>query len=356
MLLLDAAFRFAGITILLLVAVISLRDARHLLQGRLAGAMCICLSGMLINTIPEWYNPPFALEAIGWILHVPNIVLLWLFALSLFEDDFKMQRIHWAALGASFILLPGIQTSIYFENQISTLGFVIVNRILGFSLLAHLFWTAWSGWKDDLIEARRRTRLWFILGLGTTALVILSGESIHYGLTFDNNDPDWFTTARTIIALPMILIGALWFLKLLPETLLFERTSRPAAVSAKVDPKDTATHTRLVAAMETEFLYREQGLGIGDLAAKLSVPEHQLRALINKGLGYRNFAAFLNQYRLTEAKAALADPEQARTPILTIAMDVGYASLATFNRAFKTEEGTTPSAYRAEALENVAQS
>ncbi|MEL7541807.1 MAG: hypothetical protein AAGJ51_12970, partial [Pseudomonadota bacterium] len=109
MLLLDAAFRFSGITILLLVAVISLRDARHLLQGRLAGAMCICLSGMLINTIPEWYNPPFALEAIGWILHVPNIVLLWLFALSLFEDDFKMQRIHWAALGASFILLPGIQ-------------------------------------------------------------------------------------------------------------------------------------------------------------------------------------------------------------------------------------------------------
>ncbi len=356
MILLDAAFRFAGITILLLVAFIALRDARHLLQGRLAAAMCICLSGMLINTLPDWYEAPFAVEAIGWILHVPNIVLLWLFALSLFQDDFKMRRVHWVILGATFVLLPGIQTSIELESQIGIFVFVVANRTLGFALLAHLFWTAWSGWRDDLIEARRRTRLWFILGLGVTALVIVSGEAIHYGLTFDHDDPTWFTTARTILAMPMILVGAFWFLKLLPETLLFERTAPPAVVSAKVDPKDTATHARLVAAMETDFLYREQGLGIGDLAAKLNVPEHQLRALINKGLGYRNFAAFLNQYRLAEAKTALADPEQARTPILTIAMDVGYASLATFNRAFKAEEGTTPSAFRSEALAEAVQS
>lgn len=356
MLLLDAAFRFSGVAILLLVAVIALRDARHLLQGRLAGAMCICLSGMLLSTMPSWYEPPILFRAIAWFLHIPNIVLLWLFALSLFQDDFKMRRMHWATLAATTVFVIGIQSSIYLEYQAMTFASIFANRVLGFSVLAHLFWTAWTGRKDDLIETRRRARLLFILGLGTSALIIMGGETLHYGLTFDNEDPDWFTTARTIVAFPMILIGALWFLKLLPETLLFERTAPHLVPEARVDPKDRATHARLVAAMETEFLYREHGLGIGDLAAKLNVPEHQLRALINKGLGYRNFAAFLNQYRLAEAKGALADPEQARTPILTIAMDVGYASLATFNRAFKTEEGTTPSAYRAEALENAAQS
>ncbi|MFN3214627.1 MAG: helix-turn-helix transcriptional regulator [Henriciella sp.] len=356
MILLDAAFRFAAITILLLVAVIALRDARHLLQGRLAAAMCICLTGMLLNTLPDWYEAPFALWAVAWVLHVPNIILLWLFALSLFQDDFQMRRLHWGALGATFFFLPGIQASIMLENQAGTLIFVAANRLLGFAVLAHLFWTAWSGRKDDLIEARRRTRLWFVLGLGITALVIVTGEALHYGITFDNDDPTWFTTARSILAMPMIVIGALWFLKLMPETLLFERTTPAPIAQAKVDPKDSATHTRLVIAMEEQFLYREQGLGIGDLSAKLGVPEHQLRALINKGLGYRNFASFLNQYRLAEAKAALADPEQARTPILTIAMDVGYASLATFNRAFKSEEGITPSAFRADALEAAVQS
>lgn len=355
MLLLDAAFRFSGITILLLVATIVLRDARHLLQGRLAAAMCICLSGMLLNTMPGWYSAPFAVVAIAWIIHIPNIILLWLFALSLFQDDFEMRRIHWAALVATTVFVLLIQSSIYWNVQPLTYASIAANRILGFSVLAHLFWTAWSGRKDDLIEARRRTRLWFILGLGATAFIIMAGEALHYGLTFDNDDPTWFTTARSIIAFPMIIIGALWFLKLLPETLLFERTAAQPVAQAKVDPKDQATHTRLVAAMEEDKLYREHGLGIGDLAEKLNVPEHQLRALINKGLGYRNFAAFLNQYRLAEAKTALADPEQARTPILTIAMDVGYASLATFNRAFKSEEGTTPSQYRSDALAKAAQ-
>ncbi len=356
MMLLDAAFRFSGVTILLLVAIIALRDARHLLQGRLAAAMCICLSGMLLNTIPDWYGAPFAFVAISWILHIPNIVLLWLFALSLFQDDFEMRRIHWAALIATTLFVIGIQSTGYLGIQPLTIAFIAANRTLGFALLAHLFWTAWSGRKDDLIEARRRTRLWFILGLGASAFIIMSGEAVHYGLTFDNNDPSWFTTARSMVSFPMILIGALWFLKLLPETLLFERTVSQPAAEAKVHPKDTATHTRLVAAMQDDLLYREHGLGIGDLAAKLSVPEHQLRALINKGLGYRNFASFLNQYRLAEAKSALADPEQARTPILTIAMDVGYASLATFNRAFKSEQGQTPSQYRSEALAKATQS
>ncbi len=98
--------------------------------------------------------------------------------------------------------------------------------------------------------------------------------------------------------------------------------------------------------MEEDNLYTEHGLTISKLSAHIAVPEHQLRALINNGLGYRNFAAFLNQYRLTEA----TDPEQARLPVLTIAMDAGYASLATFNRAFKSTEGVTPSDFRRAAL------
>ena len=72
--------------------------------------------------------------------------------------------------------------------------------------------------------------------------------------------------------------------------------------------------------------------------------------MINQRLGYRNFAAFLNRYRIEEAKAALADPGQAEVPILTIAMDAGFQSLAPFNRAFKAETGLTPTAYRRRKL------
>jgi AraC-like DNA-binding protein len=33
-------------------------------------------------------------------------------------------------------------------------------------------------------------------------------------------------------------------------------------------------------------------------------------------------------------------------PILTLALDLGYASLSPFNRAFKAHTGLTPSEYR----------
>jgi AraC-like DNA-binding protein len=71
-----------------------------------------------------------------------------------------------------------------------------------------------------------------------------------------------------------------------------------------------------------------------------------LRRLINQQLGYRNFNVFLNDHRIQEAKAALADPTQAEVPVITIAMDAGFQSLGPFNRAFKATTGVTPSEYR----------
>ena len=64
-----------------------------------------------------------------------------------------------------------------------------------------------------------------------------------------------------------------------------------------------------------------------------------MRRLINQRLGYRNFNVFLNNHRIEEAKAALADPGQAEVPVITIAMDAGFQSLGPFNRAFKATTG-----------------
>jgi AraC-like DNA-binding protein len=98
--------------------------------------------------------------------------------------------------------------------------------------------------------------------------------------------------------------------------------------------------------MADERIYRRENLTIGTLATKLSVPEYRLRRLINQRLGYRNFNTFLNNHRIEEAKAALADPTQAEVPVITIALDAGFQSLGPFNRAFKATTGVTPSEYR----------
>jgi transcriptional regulator GlxA family with amidase domain len=43
----------------------------------------------------------------------------------------------------------------------------------------------------------------------------------------------------------------------------------------------------------------------------------------------------------------------ARIPILTIAMDAGYRSMTTFNKAFKSIEGMTPREYRGQTIDTV---
>lgn len=75
-----------------------------------------------------------------------------------------------------------------------------------------------------------------------------------------------------------------------------------------------------------------------------------MRALINRRLGYRNFSAFLNAHRIAEAKALLADPAKVHLPVLTIAMDLGYGSLAPFNRAFREANAQTPTDFRRAAI------
>ena len=71
---------------------------------------------------------------------------------------------------------------------------------------------------------------------------------------------------------------------------------------------------RLDHLMSVERIYRQEGLTIAVLAARLDLPEHRLRQVINEGLGHRNFNAFLNRYRIDEAKAALSDLSQREVP------------------------------------------
>lgn len=355
MLLVDTALRMSAITMLLLTAVLVLRDARHLLQGKIAVALCISLSGMLINTMPLVMGLPASVHAAAWYLHMPNTVLLWMFGLSLYQDDFKLSRVHWAAFFGIIAALLFMVYSARLGWRTANIAGQIVNRAIGLGTLVHLLWVAISGWSDDLVESRRRTRLWFVIGIAITAILVITGETAHYIVSGGSHDPDWLSTLRTAVIWPMIAFGTFWFVSVKPEGFLFETTVPAEPNLPKINPKDAVTHRKLVECME-DGAFKEAGLTIGALAEKIAVPEHQLRALINRGLGFRNFSAFLNSYRLGYAKEVLSDPEQARLPVLTVAMDAGYNSLAPFNRAFKAAEDVTPTEFRRLALAKTDQS
>ena len=131
---------------------------------------------------------------------------------------------------------------------------------------------------------------------------------------------------------------------LLPEAP--RREPAPVSAHPAADRFDLARLEKLMA----DGVFLDQGLTIGELAKRMNMPEHRLRRLINQELGYRNFAAFINDHRIEEAKRRLSEPDTAREQITSLAFDLGYASLAPFNRAFRERIGMSPSQYREKAL------
>ncbi|MEC3908117.1 helix-turn-helix domain-containing protein [Tamlana sp. 2201CG12-4] len=92
-------------------------------------------------------------------------------------------------------------------------------------------------------------------------------------------------------------------------------------------------------------LYLEPDLSLTKLSKMLGKSTQQISLVINQ-CAQRNFNDYINYYRIQDAKALLSDPENEKYTISSIAFDMGFSSLSSFNTAFKKFEGTTPSAYR----------
>lgn len=119
-----------------------------------------------------------------------------------------------------------------------------------------------------------------------------------------------------------------------------------APATDSLSARDEELKSKLETEMRAGLAFKDPDLNIVTLASRLVVTQHRLRSLINQTLGYKNFSAFVNAYRIDDVKAALADPKNAHLPILTLALDCGFNSLSSFNRIFKLSENMTPTEYR----------
>lgn len=106
--------------------------------------------------------------------------------------------------------------------------------------------------------------------------------------------------------------------------------------------------TALEQLVAEECPHLDADLTLAALAEQMGVTDKVLSYVLNEGLGV-SYADYVNGLRVDEAKRRLANPEMAHLSVLGIGLDAGFASKATFNRVFKQQTGTTPSAYRRQA-------
>ena len=350
----DIVFRTVTVMAALLLAVLLIATGRKR-RAALPGALfCLAVAAFFVTSVPG-IRPHLSIWA--WpltALCVTKAAWFWLFARALFTDNATLGRRHVAAVAAvaiagawqQLVFLPAYRagTATAWET---VAGFGFDGALLAFVVLG--LYEAGRDMAVDLVERRRRLRLVFMAATGIYLVLTLGVQT--YNLLFGVATPV-FAVRINMAIVTAVSLGAAWLLlQLRSESWLDpSRTETPVALSRL----EAAVLEDLQRAVESERVYLEEGLTIGALAARLGTSEHVLRRVINRGLGHRNFNDFLHAWRIREACEELARPEQARLPVLSIAMKVGYGSIGAFNRAFKARIGMTPTDFRRSTINGAA--
>lgn len=336
----DVILRVAGST-LLLWAAFRPRAAQ-------AGArryfipFAVCLAGFLAGNTPDSdlrLSGPVGRLAV--ILAGYAAVFLWWWCLAVFDRWFRPRR-EILFIGIAWMGVASVDRGLFGDAWAGRgLSWILLG--LGSVMVAHLAWRLISDRTDDMIDRRRKARAAVVAIL---AAQLLADIMVDVFLGFDWN-PLLFTLAQNAAFLGFV--GWLLTLDLAGETpqprRLRVRAGSPAVAEEPADPRLTA---RLQTLLDVERIHLDPDLTFARFVRAMDAPERAVRRLINHQLGYDHFRTFLNVHRVEEAKRRLTDSSHGQDKLIAVAMDSGFASLASFNRVFRDVQGCSPSVFRAQ--------
>ena len=334
-----AAFylKLSGVAVLLFIATYLFRRGaapRRIASGLFALSLAGYLGCQVCHPLP-----------IAWLIVVIHIgcysvpVAFYVMGEALFKDNFCFQAKHLLLL----LSVEFINFGIFFFVQNHAGHTSLASRLafapacVSLALIAVTFANVVRGRVGDLVEIRRRFRLQFLTVTGAAMLLVLAKEVVYP----PHDVPPLLDFIHAAAVLALVWYFGLRLLRSGADSFGEETREKKATAPAT---EYAPLLAKLDHAMTSEKIYMRENLSIGRLAEHLGTREYILRRAINSGLGYRNFNDFLNEARIREAQRLLSS--DAAPAILHLAMDLGFGSLAPFNRAFKEKTGVSPSEFR----------
>lgn len=275
-----------------------------------------------------FYGPPLAALLVHQLLHItraPPVKAFWV--LLLIPAAWFAAR--YMALQDQLCLMPDHCPMMNEWLVVMGIGAGVV------SMLA--VWTR----RDIVAEIHSqkvgKDRYWLVLTLILVNLGFLAAMLL--GLTPVMAVADSEMT-RKLLGIGCAYLAGTSLFRIYPQAMYIVDRDAASAQALNADEMDLAR--KIEHKIEMEKVYHEPGYNRADLARELEMPESAISKIINVRFG-KTFPQLLNEKRVEDAKRLLTETDAA---VKIVASEVGFNSIASFNRVFREISGQSPSQYR----------
>jgi AraC-like DNA-binding protein len=301
--------------------------------------------------------------------------LIYFYFLSATNQDFKFEKKHTYHLWLPIIWLAiilsklSIDYILYFPfpkapyTQFGTKGpLAEVDKTLLFTLISYgsliyyliLTFKSFHAYKQyavqNLSSLENLDFVWLrniLLALGTGLVLMFVYQVINW-VTPLSYKTDWYSYMFLGILVYYLGIKGYMFQGSNKPALYFTQEANKIEHDQLNEPKvlpDLAIRMKeLTELLDQQKPYLIADLTLSRLASMMMLNSGLLSKVINVGYNL-NFNDFINGYRIKEVISRIDNQHYKKVTLLGIALDSGFNSKATFNRAFKKQTGKTPLEY-----------
>jgi AraC-like DNA-binding protein len=219
----------------------------------------------------------------------------------------------------------------------------ILHNLLNVFLVFSIVWTGFKAYfhlkeKKKLVPLQVKNLLFFIqliVAMFCTSLLIdyVSPPKQNY------LSEDWIFMGIALGA--MLAVYALLFFNVWRQQPIYAQEAEQKTISDKI----VLCFNKIQTLMKKEKPYKDPEFSVAKLASLVEESTNTVAEALKENLN-TNFFTYINQYRVEEVKSMLLNPDYNHYAIISIGLEAGFNSKATFHRVFKQETGLTPTAYK----------
>lgn len=153
-----------------------------------------------------------------------------------------------------------------------------------------------------------------------------------------------FASNISIITLLVYYKDKIRRLEILTEIEEKEKIVLPVTLDNKNNEMAESIFQQIEQKMTEESFFKDENFNISVLSTILMINNNYISKAI-RSKGFSNFNSYINSLRIKYVKQLMNEKDLEKVTLMYIYTEAGFTSQSTFNRAFKQEEGITPSEY-----------